>query len=79
MYFTVLMYYIVILTRFVIGGHTDISIKKRRLCVDVVVDNYRSDADVLVANVGIAQKQCFSQCVRNVLCNVFNFQIDGGT
>ena len=44
-----------------------------------MVDNYRSDAIVLGAHVGVTQNQCLSQCVRNALCNAFNFQIDGGT
>ena len=63
----------------VIRTHATIFVKKRRLCVDVVVDNYRSEALVLGAHFGVTQNQCLSHCVRNVMCNAFHFQIDSGT
>ena len=79
MNFVVQIYHISILTIYVLGSHATISMKKRRLCVDVVVDNYRSDAPVLGVHTGVKQNQCLSQCVRNIQCNAFHFRIDGGT
>ena len=51
---------------------------KRRLCVDAVVVDYRSEARVLDTHFMVTQSRCFLLCMRLADCQAFQFQHDGG-
>ena len=57
---------------------TATALKKRRLCVDVEVENYRSNAPVLGIYSMLIKQMCFLRCMRDASCEAFHFRYQGG-
>ena len=51
---------------------------KRRLCVDVEVENYRSDTFVLRTFVVGNKQKCFINCMRENTCKAYHFRYQDG-
>ena len=57
----------------IFGSSNAIVIKKRRLCVDVEVDNYRSDDRILSTHTIPTKHMCMVRCMRDANCHAFHF------
>ena len=55
-----------------------VSVKKVRLCLEYVIEDYWAGNDALLVELGVTQGKCMTQCARKPPCMAFNFRpVDG--